>query len=45
MIEFHKVDWDFPYAYLLAHTGNFGTFPGEKMSLSEFIRRVPAHGF
>ena len=44
VIEFHKVDWDFSYAYLLAHTGNFGTFPGEKMSLSEFIRCFPVFG-
>ena len=43
-IEFHKVDWDFCSVYLLEHTGNFGTFPGEKMSLRDFIDRFPVFG-
>ena len=38
-IEFHNVQWDFSYVYLLGVTGNIGTFTGEKLSLKDFIER------
>ena len=36
-VEFHDVEWDFSYAYLLGVTGNTGTFTGEKMFLKETV--------
>ncbi len=44
-VEFHDVQWDFSYAYLLGVTGNAGTFTGEKMFLKDFIERYKQFGF
>ena len=44
-VEFHKVQWDFSYVYLLGVTGNAGTFTGEKMLLKDFIARYEQFGF
>ena len=43
-VEFHKVQWDFSYVYLLGVTGNVGTFTGEKMFLKDFIERYKQFG-
>lgn len=43
-VEFHRVQWDFSYAYLLQYkglAGNTGSFRGEKLFLKEFLRRFP----
>ncbi len=39
-IEFHNVQWDFSYVYLL-NTGNIGPISGEKMFLKDFILKYP----
>jgi len=44
-IEFHNVEWDFSYVYLLGDTGNVGTFTGEKMFLKDFIEKYKQFGF
>ena len=44
-VEFHNVQWDFCYVYLLGFTGNVGTFTGEKMFLKDFIEKYPQFGF
>ena len=44
-IEFHNVQWDFSFVYLLGVTGNVSTFMGEKMFLKEFIERYKQFGF
>lgn len=44
-IEFHHVQWDFSYVYLLGVTGNVGIFTGEKMFLKDFIKRYKQFGF
>ncbi len=44
-IEFHDVQWDFSYVYLLGVTGNVGTFTGEKLFLKDFIERYKQFGF
>ena len=44
-VEFHGVNWDFSYVYLLGITGNEGSFSGHKMSLREFIDRYRQFGF
>ena len=44
-VEFHGVQWDFSYLYLLGVTGNIGTFTGEKMYLKDFISNVDSFGF
>ena len=44
-IEFHNVQWDFSYVYLLGVTGNVGTFTGEKLFLKDFIKRYKQFGF
>ncbi|MBE5766732.1 MAG: hypothetical protein E7335_06185 [Clostridiales bacterium] len=44
-VEFHKVGWDFSYAYLLSVNGNTGSFSGSKMELREFIRSNPKPNF
>ena len=44
-IEFHQVQWDFSYVYLLGVTGNVGTFFGEKMYLKDFINNYKQFGF
>lgn len=44
-VEFHNVQWDFSYVYLLGVTGNVGTFTGEKMFLKDFLHRYKQFGF
>ena len=44
-VEFHNVQWDFSYVYLLGVTGNVGTFTGEKMFLKDFIDKYQQFGF
>ena len=44
-IEFHDVQLDFSFVYLLGLTGNVGTFTGEKMFLKDFIERYKQFGF
>ncbi len=44
-IEFHNVQWDFSFVYLLGVTGNVGTFTGEKMFLKDFIKKYKQFGF
>lgn len=44
-VEFHEVQWDYSYVYLLSHTGNVGTFTGKKMFLIDFIAEHPAPNF
>lgn len=44
-VEFHGVQWDFSYVYLLGATGNAGTFTGEKRFLKEFLSNVTSFGF
>lgn len=44
-VEFHDVDWDFCYVYILDFTGNTGTFSGEKMFLKDFINQSKVFGF
>ena len=44
-VEFHNVQWDFSFVYLLGVTGNIGTFAGEKMFLKDFIGRYKQFGF
>ena len=44
-VEFHNVQWDFSYVYLLGVTGNIGTFTGETMFLKDFIDRYKQFGF
>ena len=43
-IEFHNVQWDFSYVYLLSVTGNVGRFTGEKLFLKDFIERYKQFG-
>ena len=44
-IEFHNVQWDFSFVYLLGVTGNVGIFTGEKMFLKDFIDKYKQFGF
>ena len=44
-VIFEQVQWDFSDAYLMNHVGNAGKFFGEKMPLTEFIRRYPRFEF
>ncbi len=44
-VLFHGVQWDFSYVYLLNHTGNIGTFTGQKMFLKDFIAENPSPNF
>ena len=44
-VEFHHVQWEFSFVYLLGCTGNVGTFTGEKMLLKDFIERYKQFGF
>ena len=44
-VEFHNVQWDFSYVYMLGVTGNVGTFTGEKLFLKDFIERYKQFGF
>ena len=40
-VEFHRVDWDFCFVYLMDPIGNTGTFTGEKLMLKDFIKEYP----
>ena len=44
-VEFHNVQWEFSYVYLLGVTGNVGKFNGEKMFLKDFIEKYKHFGF
>lgn len=47
-VEFHRVCWDYSYAYLLQYkglAGNVGPFRGEKMFLQDFLRLFPEPAF
>lgn len=44
-VEFHNVQWDFSFVYLIGVTGNVGTFTGEKMFLKDFIEKYKQFGF
>jgi len=44
-VVFHKIGWDFSYAYLLHYSGNVGALTGEKMFLRNFIARYFTFGF
>ena len=44
-VEFHNVQWDFSYVYLLGVAGNVGTFAGEKIFLNDFIEQYKQFGF
>ena len=44
-VEFHNVQWDFSFVYLLGVTGNVSTFMGEKMFLKDFIDKYKQFGF
>lgn len=44
-IEFHSVQWDFCYIYLLGVTGNESVFSGEKMFLKNFLAKGAPFGF
>lgn len=44
-VEFHNVQWDFSYVYMLGVTGNVGTFTGEKMFLKDFTEKYKQFGF
>ena len=44
-VEFHDVQWDFSYVYLLDPTGNSGHFTGEKLRLRDFLKRYTSFGF
>ena len=44
-VEFHNVQWNLSYVYLLGVTGNVGTFTGEKLFLKDFISKIPSFGF
>lgn len=36
-VEFHDIDWDFCFVYILDFTGNIGAFTGKKMMLKDFV--------
>lgn len=44
-VEFHGVQWDFCFVYLLGVTSNVGSFTGEKMLFKDFLNRYPQFGF
>lgn len=44
-VRIGKVDEDFSYIHFLSDCGRFGSFQGEKMPISEFIRRYPEFSF
>ena len=44
-VRIGKVDEDFSYIHFLSDCGRFGSFQGEKIPLSEFIRRYPEFSF
>ena len=44
-VEFHDLDWNFSFVYLMGGYGNVGKFTGEKLYLRDFIERFPSFGF
>lgn len=44
-VRIQQVDEDFSYVHFLSDCGRFGSFQGEKIPLSEFIRRYPDFSF
>ena len=44
-VEFHNVEWDFSYVYILNITGNEGDFQGQKLRLKTFIENADSFGF
>ncbi len=44
-VEFHNVQWDFSFVYLLGVTGNEGIFTGEKKLLKDFVSKAAPFGF
>ena len=44
-VRIRQVDEDFSHVHFLSDYGRFGSFQGEKMPLSEFIRRYPDFSF
>ena len=44
-VEFHRVDWDFCYVYIMDILANEGCFQGEKMFLKDFIAKCDCFGF
>lgn len=44
-VEFHNVNFDFSYVYLLGVDGNVGTFKGKKMFLKDFLDQYKQFGF
>lgn len=44
-VEFHNVEWDFSYVYILNITANEGDFQGQKLHLKTFIDNVDSFGF
>lgn len=44
-VEFHNVQWEFSYVYLLSVDGNTGRFQGEKMFFEDFLKRYEQFGF
>ncbi|MBR5228628.1 MAG: hypothetical protein IKV96_02185 [Firmicutes bacterium] len=43
-VEFHGVQWDFSYVYLMDHAGNVGIFSGKKLFLKDFIEKFQTFG-
>ena len=44
-IRVEGVDFDFSYIHLLSENGQYGTFTGKKMEISEFIKAYPYFSF
>ena len=44
-VEFHNVEWDFSYVYILNITANEGEFQGQKLRLKTFIENADSFGF
>ena len=44
-VEFHNVQWEFSYVYLLSVDGNTGKFQGEKMFFRDFLEKYKSFGF
>ena len=44
-VEFHNINWDFSYVYLLDFAGNIGSFTGEKIYLKDFVKQFMSANF
>ena len=44
-VEFHNVEWDFSYVYILNITANEGEFQGQKLRLKTFIENADSFSF